>query len=160
MIFGPKVQNNKLNACLSFLCCLGQIYHTLKIKFANYTTLSKKLDRSIYVKTSFISELTAVRKKARCEYYVQQYIVLASHNRIIHNMHDICGYYEYTRQSSQSKQICFTYNSMPLCIAECVEMISKGVFLQLCVFFNLSKFRYSEKATKSTKKISGISTLF
>ena len=58
-----KIKLKKLNVCLSFLCSPGQIYHTLKIKFANYTTLSKKLDRSIYVKTSFTSELTALSEK-------------------------------------------------------------------------------------------------
>ena len=46
-----------------FYVALDRYTTPLKIKFANYTTLSKKLDRSIYVKTSFISELTALSEK-------------------------------------------------------------------------------------------------
>ena len=46
-----------------FYGALDRYTTPLKIKFANYTTLSKKLDRSIYVKTSFISELTALSEK-------------------------------------------------------------------------------------------------
>ena len=53
---------NWLCAC-HFYVALDRYTTPLKIKFANYTTLSKKLDRSIYVKTSFISELTALSEK-------------------------------------------------------------------------------------------------